>query len=275
MPLVDNPIDIIVTAEDGSINTYSVTVKYAASNISTLDSLSVVNHQFNKPFTSTDYDYSIGDITTDITSLTINALSGNNATIKYQLNSEAETTNNVISLPSTLGEGIIKVIVTSEDDTTTKTYNIKYNMISAGLDKITSSIHTIDDDYVLTVKPNTQYDATFKADFDNDANELVLYLSDGTTKVTTEIIGTGMILKLERNGQVLDEKAIVILGDTSGDGMHDIEDAVKIVNDYLTINMLDGAYRKAADTSKDGILDIEDAVKVVNQYLGIGNLFGN
>ena len=275
MPLVDNPIDIIVTAEDGSINTYSVTVKYAASNISTLDSLSVVNHQFNKPFTSTDYDYSIGDITTDITSLTINALSGNNATIKYQLNSEAETTNNVISLPSTLGEGIIKVIVTSEDDTTTKTYNIKYNMISAGLDKITSSIHTIDDDYVLTVKPNTQYDATFKADFDNDANELVLYLSDGTTKVTTEIIGTGMILKLERNGQVLDEKAIVILGDTSGDGMHDIEDAVKIVNDYLTINMLDGAYRKAADTSKDGILHIEDAVKVVNQYLGIGNLFGN
>lgn len=57
-----------------------------------------------------------------------------------------------------------------------------------------------------------------------------------------------------------------ISGDTNGDGVVDITDAVALINRYLsgTTNTLD---MSVADMNNDGVVDITDAVAIVNKYL--------
>ncbi len=76
-----------------------------------------------------------------------------------------------------------------------------------------------------------------------------------------------MILKLERNGQLLDQKEIVIKGDTNGDGKISVNDAVTVVSHTLG-TLVTGAYLKAADTNGDGKISVNDAVVIVSHTLG-------
>ena len=84
-----------------------------------------------------------------------------------------------------------------------------------------------------------------------------------------------MILKLERNGQVLDQKAIVVLGDVNGDGEIDVTDASKVVGHFFDIVKLTDAAFVSGDVNGDGEIDVSDASMMVNHFLENINIFGN
>ena len=74
-----------------------------------------------------------------------------------------------------------------------------------------------------------------------------------------------MVMKLERNSQVLDSKIIVIKADVNGDGNVKINDAMKISNHLNKSSIIENeAYLKAADVNGDGNVKINDAMKISN-----------
>jgi len=262
-----NTYKFTVTAEDETTtNEYSVVITREKSTVNTLNSLTSDVGKITPTFKpeETAYKLTLPEGATEFT-ISAEATSKNPATSisgtgKYTL----PVTDNLISIPVTAEDGSVK------------TYEITVEVSKSTIDKITSSSHTIDDNYVLTVRPELSFDDAFKGQFDNEPSELVLYLSDGKTKFTNsdnEYIGTGMILKLERDGNVLDEKTIVILGDTNGDGRIRTSDGVFIVSHVLGRDLLTGPYLLAADTNPDGLIRTSDGVFIVSHVLGRSNLY--
>ena len=82
-----------------------------------------------------------------------------------------------------------------------------------------------------------------------------------------------MIVKLIRDDVVLDQKTIVVKGDTDGNGIINAIDSLKVVNHILETTQLTGCYLTAADTSNDDTINAIDALKIVNHIIGNISLF--
>ena len=97
---------------------------------------------------------------------------------------------------------------------------------------------------------------------ENDINSVVFKGVDGEELLSESSLYTGCTIELYKNGEVIDKKTFVLVGDTNRDGQFDATDAV-IVN-CIVAGMLDketvGAdvYR-AADADNSGKTDKFDA----------------
>lgn len=270
--LTDNKVLITVTPEDGVARIYTVKVEVEANTNNDLDSLSVDNETLNEAFNKDTLNYTV-NVDNATTSVVVRATKHDaTATLKMgkELTSLTETDNFTFN-DLAEGNNIVHVVVTSEAGVD-KNYTVTIiREADTGLDKITSTVfgHTIDDDYVLSAKIETDI-AVFKTQFDNPVNELFVYESDGTTESTGDYVGTGMVIKLIRDGRELDSKIIIVKGDTNGDGTYDVTDASQAINHYLETSplyMLTGARLIAADVNSDGEIDVTDASQIINYYL--------
>ena len=113
---------------------------------------------------------------------------------------------------------------------------------------------------------------------DNENWKLHIYkkVKQGDELVETEItetnlLGTGMIIKLIKNDRIYDWDYLVVKYDVNGDGQIRINDVVATANQYLSDDvLLEGPYFVAADvggSGPDGHIRINDVVGVVNAYL--------
>ena len=127
-------------------------------------------------------------------------------------------------------------------------------------EKITSNNygHNISDGMIKTVKYNTSVDE-LKDQLDNDNSKLKIYLSDGTTEYTNDKVATGMIVKLIENDIVLDQKIIVVLGDTDGNG--DINAELR----QFICEILSGTYRVVGVA--DGVMALEEIEEEVPDFI--------
>ncbi len=254
IPVTDDKVEVIVTAEDGSVNTYEITIEVESSKCTVdcdFDGDGVCDLNCD-----TDKD-GVCDLNCDT-----------NDDGKCDINCDIDKDGVCDLNCDSDGDGVCDYNCDTDGDGVCDT--------NCNLDKIVAKdtgSYTTDDDYVLGVRPELNFDDTFKGQFDNIPTELVLYLSDGTTRVTNEYIGTGMILKLERDGQVLDQKAIVILGDTDGNGRITTNDGVQVIRHYLEKELMEGAFLKAADTDKNGKITTNDGVCIIRHYLEKESLF--
>ena len=81
------------------------------------------------------------------------------------------------------------------------------------------------------------------------------------------IWGTGSVIQLLKNEEMLEEYTIVIFGDVNGDGWYDGQDAVTvsmIAGGMLTREQVGEAVWMAADCNHDGVIDQAD-VELLNQ----------
>lgn len=269
-------INIEVTAEDGTTKeTYTITIKKADPSSLELDDLSVTGFGITPSFLGNVDSYEITGLTSTSDILPIVATTSNpNATITYQLNENTPDTNPNIDTTG-LETGTIKVIVTEGSASKTYTLTFNKNEEDTGLVKITSDkkedgttdIHTIDENYILSGRPALS-SSDFKEEFINEKSELHIYKSDGTEISDGDNITTGMTIKLERDGQVLDEKDIVIKADVVASGSIDLLDANRIVNHFLGTDNLTGAFEQAGNVDGKGTIDLIDANMIVNHFLG-------
>ena len=107
-----------------------------------------------------------------------------------------------------------------------------------------------------------------KNQLDNENSKLEVWNASDDTKLTdTDVVGTGMIVKLIIDGNIADSKVIVIKGDVNGDGDINVIDASAVVNHFLDRTYLIGAYLVAADTSIDTNVNVIDAAQIINHFL--------
>ena len=260
-----NVFTFVVSAQDGSTQTYSITVnKEKPDTDNKLSSLVVLDYTLSPSFDSDVLDYSIGNVSDSTKNIKVEATpSSDSSTIKYKVNGvEVEATPEGIAIPDDLGPGTIEVIVTSQDGSE-KTYTISYTKSEGGLTRIESTVHDIDytDNYVLTVAPETKWEDLIK-EFLNPVDELSLYNNDGIDLATGEVVRTGDMIKLSRDGNMLDFKYIVIKGDANGDGYVNISDAARVSSHDREERLLEGVYAKAGDANEDGSLNISDAARI-------------
>lgn len=182
------PVTLKITAQNGDIRNYTVNIHRPDEDLATLNYLSVSNHSLNIPFTFNTFNYSVGDISLGTDKLTINATTTYpNDNIKYFVNG-VEQINNVVNLPNTLGNGNIKVKVTSADLSSSKEYTITYNKIASNnayLNSLKSSVGSLSPtftkdiyNYSLTVD-NSVTNLTITAVTDNIKSAIVV---NGTDK---------------------------------------------------------------------------------------------
>ncbi|TFF37117.1 cadherin-like beta sandwich domain-containing protein [Mucilaginibacter psychrotolerans] len=118
-----NVITVKVTAEDGTVNNYSLTVTRAASADAALANLAISAGTLNPAFTSATLAYtaSVSNATATITLTPTLA----DATATVTVNGVATASGAAsAAVPLTVGDNNIAVIVTAQDGTTTNTYTI-------------------------------------------------------------------------------------------------------------------------------------------------------
>ena len=147
-------------------------------------------------------------------------------------------------------------------------------LLTQSTEKITSIAygHDISDGMIKTVTVDTTAEE-MKDQLDNENENLKIYLADGTTEYTGDKIGTGMIVKLFIRGVVVDQKVIVVKGDTDGNGEINAIDALKVVNHIIETELLSGCYLVAAETTNDDTINAIDALRIVNHIIGNESLY--
>lgn len=263
----DSAITIQVTAEDGkTIKNYKVKfTKQASTNAYLKD---IIVSEGNLKFDKNTFSY-IVDVNEDISSIDITAiLDDNKATMKMN-NVTYSSPHTLTITPLSSGGNEVTIYVTAENGDSL-TYKVTINKNSNPESTITSIEygHDIVNSYIKTVKVGTN-GLDLKNQLDNENEYLEIWTADESKEVTDEeALCTGMIVKLMNDDVEKDRKYIVIKGDTSGDGEIDLFDAVKILNHYLSRNLLTGAYQEAAYVNDDTEIDLFDSVMILNHYLG-------
>jgi hypothetical protein len=108
--------------------------------------------------------------------------------------------------------------------------------------------------------------STVKDNFENE-NIKIKTLSD--EEVTDKLVGTGFVVELIIDGNVVDSASIVIKGDTDGTGKIDATDYLLLKRHVLKISMLNGAAFAAADVDGSGTIDATDYILIKRHILGI------
>lgn len=111
--------------------------------------------------------------------------------------------------------------------------------------------------YLYRVNANTTL-AEFKTSPNCITNgNITVYKQDGSTLKDNELVGTGMTLKDELNGQVI-TLLIAVTGDANGNGRIDTGDLTALRGDLYEGNKLQGIYLKAMDIDENESIKTKD-----------------
>ena len=270
----ENVITVKVTAQDGSVGTYTITVNREADDNNDLKSLEVEGYDITPTFDPDTTEYTL-EVPEDVDSITVNA----------EPDADTATVEGTGSHDLQPGENTITVTVTAEDGTE-KTYTIKVTKEESD-EKITSEVygHEIDDTYILTGNLNAK-GINMKDELDNDNEKLTITLpatrdddgniiEEGEPISDNDYIATGYEVVLKVNGVEKDRKIIVITGDVDGNGEITLLDGVITCYHYLGVSKgddtkprLSGAYLLAANIDDNPEITLLDAVSIVYHYVG-------
>ena len=270
----ENVITVKVTAQDGSVGTYTITVNREADDNNDLKSLEVEGYDITPTFDPDTTEYTL-EVPEDVDSITVNA----------EPDSDKATVTGTGSHDLQPGENTIEVTVKAEDGTE-KTYTIKVTKEESD-EKITSEVygHEIDDTYILTGNLNAK-GINMKDELDNDNEKLTITLpatrdddgniiEEGEPISDNDYIATGYEVVLKVNGVEKDRKIIVITGDVDGNGEITLLDGVITCYHYLGVSKgddtkprLSGAYLLAANIDDNPEITLLDAVSIVYHYVG-------
>lgn len=266
----ENTFPLAVTAEDGTTKTYTVKVVREKKIDTTLKDIEVINGTLDPTFESsiTSYIAYIGEGVTDVTITPI--VNDAMSSVTIALNDGEYQPISSIKVEDLEIENTVKIKVAQDGNETI--YQVA--LLTQSTEKITSIAygHDISDGMIKTVTVDTTAEE-MKDQLDNENEKLKIYLADGTTEYTGDKIGTGMIVKLFIRGVVVDQKVIVVKGDTDGNGEINAIDALKVVNHIIETELLSGCYLVAAETTNDDTINAIDALRIVNHIIGNESLY--
>lgn len=87
-------------------------------------------------------------------------------------------------------------------------------------------------------------------------------------------LGTGMILNLMNESEIIKSYRVVVTGDVNGDGKINITDMIAVKQDILGKSKLSGLRKSAGDVNGDGKINITDFIKIKASILGKDKITG-
>ncbi|MGZ4032954.1 MAG: cadherin-like beta sandwich domain-containing protein, partial [Tumebacillaceae bacterium] len=117
-----NTISVLVTAQDGTQKTYTITVTRAASANADLSNLTLSQGTLSPAFASGTTSYS-ANVANEVTNVDVTAMLAD-STASVKVNGVAATSGSAVNVPLNVGANTISVLVTAQDGTTQKTYTI-------------------------------------------------------------------------------------------------------------------------------------------------------
>ena len=174
--VVPNVVTITVTAEDGTIKTYTLNVIREKSNVATLSSLTVTDGSFNPSFNPETYEYEV-TVPVDTTEFDVNAVT---------TEQHASITSGVGHYTMTESSKKIEVVVASEDLSTTKTY--KLNIVRTKSSDNTLSMITVSEGNLNPVFSSEETSYTVNVGGSIDSIDVGATLNDDRATIVS---GTG------------------------------------------------------------------------------------
>jgi uncharacterized protein YjdB len=178
----------------------------------------------------------------------------------------ASVTNGMVTGES---EGTTVIRVTTNDGGFEAICNVTVG--AAPTDAIYSTVYTVDQtESLLLGVPDEITLADMISGLHNSASDIVIRNKVGA-EVTdlTGFAGTGMKVQLVIEGSVVDELAIIVLGDASGDGVINIVDYAMIKSHINSRTLLTGERFIAGDVYTDGDVTIVDYAKLKKHINGL------
>ena len=235
-----NSFEIVVTAEDGSIRTYTLDVtrenETQKSSVNTLSALTVSNATITPEFESSVTNYS-SVVSNTITSVTIAAT---------PTDSKATVSGDLGEKTLQVGKNTFNILVTAEDGTSKKTYEIEINREDA-IEPSKSSDNTL--------KSLAVSNAILKPEFSKTTAEYTATVNDNIDEVTIIATASDSKAKIEGTGtkQITDGSnafIIVVTAENNSKKIYTItvvktkptcslqlvSDIYKVDNEKLTIN---------------------------------------
>lgn len=167
--------------------------------------------------------------------------------------------------PLSEGMSIVTVMVESTgefaDCTVTVTENISENIVIGK-----GSILDIDSaGYLRGITEDDNEVSNIRNQFLNE--NLEFYDINGNILENNDLVGTGSVIKLVEDNEILDELTVIMTGDTDGDGKVGIRDAT-VVQIISAFNSSNYTYEQgiASDVNGDGNVNIVDAT-IIQKYL--------
>lgn len=250
----ENAKTLTVTAEDGSVSYYKLTIikKSKEENIeikNNLKNISIdkIDFEFNKD----TLEYNL-NTTFDIDKIII--------TYEYEDNT-AETKE----IELIVGQNIINISIKD------KTYVFDIIRDDVTIDKaLSSSGIKYNNDYIYGININTSIDSLL-SNIKNISDGIVVSVADkeGNIKNNTFVTGDTLNIKI---GNIEKKYSTIIYGDVNGDGSIDKLDYLAILREYYGYTKYSGAYKESADVNKDGTVDKLDYLAVLRDYYGYAKI---
>ena len=257
----DNEINILVTAEDGSVRAYTLIVTREKSDVVLLSNLTVTNGSFLPSFSSNVFEYEV-TVPVDVTEFNVTAT-------KLEPNSKVTSGEGHYNISTS--EKQIEVTVVSEDETKSNTYilNIKRTKSSINtLSDITVSEGTLTPEFNSNI---TSY--TVNVDGNISSIDVSATLTDSRATI---ISGTGIhslnvgdnniVIRVEsESGSILDYNINVIRAKKNINDLSMIKvDGKEIENfssDTLEYDLGDVNYSKTKINVETVLKDVDSSVK--------------
>ena len=251
----ENKKTLTVTAEDGTVSYYNLTIikkskeediELSNNNLKSIK-IDKITFEFNKD----TLEYNLN------TPFDVDKIK-----IIYEFEDNTSETKDIDLI---VGKNIVKITIEN------KTYIINITRSEITIDKaLSSSGIKYNNDYIYGININTSIDSLLSN---------IKKISDGITVSVTDKEGiiknstfvTGDILNI-KIGNTEKKYMIVIYGDVNGDGIIDKLDYLAILREYYGYTKYNGAYKEAADVNRDGKVDKLDYLAVLRDYYGYAKI---
>ena len=174
-----------------------------------------------------------------------------NTNVKYQVEDEKVLQITSDGKVTAIGEGKTKIIVTTEDGNISKEISVtvaaKINEADLSFDKeltITTNVISGWNDKKMKVQEIKEKITTVYG--------IEIYNNKGKLLQENELAGTGSVIRLLKDGQVLIEYQILLYGDVNGDGKINSIDLLVLQRHILEIETMSGVFIRAGNIRKNG-----------------------
>ncbi len=251
-----NIFEIHVTRERHERATYFVVVNRGNTSSNYLSYLQLEGHTLDQSFDKMTQTYTTSIISNESLTLPVVAVSEDPmASVSIAGNENLSVGDHTIS------------ITVHREDMEDRIYTIDVKISDM---KLKSDIHTIEPKHIQTIHDN-QSVLDVKQQMTNPQEHLVFY-RNGSKLEDTDIVGSGVIIKLVVDHQEYDEKTIIVKGDVNGDGRIGVADIIS-VRSYVLGGTLTDWQRLAADVNADQKVGVADLIGIRSHILGSKNIF--
>ncbi|CAM3443344.1 cadherin-like beta sandwich domain-containing protein [Erysipelothrix anatis] len=251
-----NIFEIHVTRERNENATYFVVVNRGNTSSNHLSYLQLEGHTMDQPFDKMTQNYTTSIINNEPLTLPVVAIS-EDPMAKVSISGNE-------NLPA--GDHTISITVHRED-MEDRIYTIAVTILEM---KLKSDIHTVEPKHIQTIHDN-QSVLDVKQQMTNPQEHLVFY-RNGAKLEDTDLVGSGVIIKLVVDNQEYDEKTIIVKGDVNGDGRIGVADIIS-VRSYVLGGTLTDWQLLAADVNNDQKVGVADLIGIRSHILGSKNIF--